>query len=285
MNTQASSLQPDAHLTPIFLGSAAFVFLNFGLPIYSRSLGANAVAIGGMYTAFTFTMLLLRPVVGWALDRFGRRWFFTSAFVFYCISMLVFSQSTTIIDFYIARALQGIGASLMWISARTMVGDLAQDSQRGRQMGRITVNSVRGSMVGAFYGFTLLGMMPVQQAWSLAFAGYSLAALVGLVLALLRVRETAPEPTGESSSRLVKRLKCLKPASVTDVLRKLSLRRLVRSLRCCRSESVNRVPFRLKTATSVNRLSPKGPFCGCSHRSSVPFDSFTAARNFSRASE
>ena len=195
MNNPHSTPRPDAHLIPIMLGSAAFIFLNFGLPIYTRSLGANAVAIGGMYTAFTVTMLLLRPLVGWALDHYGRRRFFVSAFVFYCISMAVFSQSTTLIDFYIARALQGVGASLMWISARTMVSDLVDGTQRGQQMGRITVNSVRGSMLGAFYGFTLLGMMPIQEAWSYAFAGYSVAALLGLILASRRVTETAPEPT------------------------------------------------------------------------------------------
>ncbi len=74
---QAKAEPAPTYLLPIFLGSASFVFLNFGLPIYTRSLGADAVAIGGMYTAFTFTMLLARPLVGWALDRYGRRWFFT----------------------------------------------------------------------------------------------------------------------------------------------------------------------------------------------------------------
>ena len=203
MNNPHSTPSPDAHLIPIMLGSAAFIFLNFGLPIYTRSLGANAVAIGGMYTAFTVTMLLLRPLVGWALDHYGRRKFFVSAFVFYCISMAVFSQSTTLIDFYIARALQGVGASLMWISARTMVSDLVDGTQRGQQMGRITVNSVRGSMLGAFYGFTLLGMMPIQEAWSYAFAGYSVAALLGLILASRRVTETAPEPTPSHTATAV----------------------------------------------------------------------------------
>ena len=74
------------YLTPVFLGSVAFVFLNFSLPIYTRGLGADAVAIGGMYTVFTLTMLVFRPVVGWALDRYGRRWFFTLAFLFYALA-------------------------------------------------------------------------------------------------------------------------------------------------------------------------------------------------------
>ena len=82
-----SDSSPKPYLLPVFLGSAPFVFINFGLPIYARALDANAVTIGGMYTAFMLTMLLVRPIVGWALDRFGRKWFFACAFLFYAGAM------------------------------------------------------------------------------------------------------------------------------------------------------------------------------------------------------
>ncbi len=180
------------YLTPVFLGSVAFVFLNFSLPIYTRGLGADAVQIGGMYTAFTLTMLVFRPVVGWALDRYGRRWFFTFAFLFYAFAMFAFSNAGSLIDFYVARFLQGIGASLMWVAARTIVADLTVDGDRGRQMGRLTSVSVQGSMMGAFYGFTLMSMFPLPKAWQLAFAGYAVTALAGFVVSILRFRETAP---------------------------------------------------------------------------------------------
>jgi hypothetical protein len=32
-------------------------------------------------------------------------------------------------------------------------------------MGRLTTSSVRGAMLGATYGLTLLGFMPMQDAW------------------------------------------------------------------------------------------------------------------------
>ena len=179
------------YLTPVFFGSVAFVFLNFGLPIYAKSLGADAVEIGGMYTAFTLTMLLIRPVVGWALDRYGRRWFFTFAFLFYALAMYTFSGANSLGDFYLARFLQGIGASLMWVSARTIIADLTTTGDRGRQMGRLTSVSVQGGMLGGFYGFTLIGMLPIAEAWQIAFAGYAVAALGGFVISVWRVKETA----------------------------------------------------------------------------------------------
>ncbi len=194
MKAENNSAGP--YLTPVFFGSTAFVFLNFGLPVRADDLGIDAVGIGGMYAVFTGTMLLLRPVVGYCLDRFGRRWFFSTAFLFYAAAMTQFATSTGIVDFYLARFLQGIGASLMWVSARTMIADLHAASERGMAMGRLTTTSVRGSMIGAIYGFTLLGFLPMQAAWSWGFGGYALCALAGLAWSLGRVHETRREESG-----------------------------------------------------------------------------------------
>jgi len=182
--------QNSNYLTAVFLGSTAFVFLNFGLPIRADDLGITAFGIGGMYAVFTGTMLLVRPLVGYCLDRFGRRWFFTFAFLFYTASMLVMAHSVGIADFYLARFLQGIGASLMWVSARTIVADLNASEGRGMAMGRLTTTSVRGSMVGAMYGFTLLGFMPMKAAWVWAFSGYALMAFAGWIWSVRAVKET-----------------------------------------------------------------------------------------------
>ncbi|NND82280.1 MAG: MFS transporter [Gammaproteobacteria bacterium] len=178
------------YLFAVFLGSSAFVFLNFGLPVRADDLGIDAVGIGGMYAVFTGTMLLVRPLVGYCLDRFGRRWFFTFAFVFYTASMTVMAHSVDIYDFYLARFLQGIGASLMWVSARTIIADLHADGGRGQAMGRLTTTSVRGSMLGAMFGFTLLGFMPMSKAWVWAFSGYALLALAGFIWSFYSVTET-----------------------------------------------------------------------------------------------
>jgi len=185
------------NLSPIFWGSSAFVFLNFALPLYTRELGADAIAIGGLYTAFTGSMLLFRPLIGIALDRFGRRWFFISAFLFFAISMLAFSQATGLIGMYVARFLQGIGASLMWVSARTIIADTSTRYERGKRMGMLAAKSVQGGMLGATYGFGLLAIMPMREAWPLAFAGYAVASLVAFLLSFGTV-ESLPKTDASS---------------------------------------------------------------------------------------
>ena len=63
---ESSSLQ-----WPILLGSLAFGILSFLLPVYGKRLGGSALGIGGLFSIFSITTVLVHPLVGWALDRFG----------------------------------------------------------------------------------------------------------------------------------------------------------------------------------------------------------------------
>ena len=203
-SSEGQAIHRPSYLYPVFFGSFSFVFLNFSLPIRADDLGIDAVGIGGMYAVFTGAMLLFRPIVGYCLDRLGRHIFFSSAFFFYVLAMLLFVQSNNIYDFYLARFLQGIGASLMWVSARTMTSDLNKAKSAGSAMGILTTTSVRGSMVGATYGFTLLGFLPMQSAWVWAFGGYALMSVVAFGFSL-KVKETSTRVFSTNSQDKINR--------------------------------------------------------------------------------
>ena len=56
----------------IFMLSLPFGILSFALPIYGKEIGADAVQIGLFLSAFSLMTVLLRPIVGAGLDRYGR---------------------------------------------------------------------------------------------------------------------------------------------------------------------------------------------------------------------
>ncbi len=189
--------EPAFLYRPILLASVSLGMLSILLPIYARQLGASATAIGGLFSVFTAVLLVVRPLTGWALDHYGRRPLLLLALFIYVVCMLVFGRSIDLPSLYAGRVLHGIGAAVMWLTLRTVVADIVPDQRRARIMGRLTEQSARGSMLGAFFGFTLLGFLPLAAAWQWSFLGYAVLSLVALVQTWYRVPETKSD--GEPS--------------------------------------------------------------------------------------
>ena len=176
----------------LFLWAFPFTFLMFGLPIYSKALGASALAIGGMFSTFTVATLMARPLVGWVVDRWGRKGVFVTALLIYAGAMAVYAFSASISGFYLANAIQGIGSALLWISANTMIADAVAPGQRGHALGSLDQNISRGGLVGVFAGFILISFLPETTAWPLVFSAYTLTTLAAALFSWRRLPETRP---------------------------------------------------------------------------------------------
>lgn len=179
---------------PILIVSLPFSFLMFTLPIYSKALGASALEIGGLYSVFTITLLLGRPLVGRALDLYGRRRFFIAALVGYAVTMAFFAFASNLVGLYLARFVQGIASSLMWITVYTMVADLSGPGERGQSIGRINEADARGEVIGVFVGYiiyrTIAGMSGEGNAWKITYLVFAALTLFGAWLAFTKVPET-----------------------------------------------------------------------------------------------
>lgn len=186
--------------TPLLLISFPSVFLTFSLPIFAKNMGASAVEIGALFSLFTVSLMVLRPLVGMGLDRYGRRPFFIAALFVYGTANLIFSVSHSLDWLYLARLVQGIGASLLFISVDTITADLTEPEVRAEAMGRNIEKLTRGGMYGAFLAFTLLGMLPLKEAWSASFVGFGLLALLSAGIAFRRLPETRPEQVIDTDS-------------------------------------------------------------------------------------
>jgi MFS family permease len=176
----------------LFLVSVPLFFINFAIPVQAKQLGANAIEIGALFSLFTVSLLVLRPLVGFALDHFGRKPFVVVAMAVYCLANSFYAFAADVDAMYVARLLQGIGASLLLISVDTITADLTVDSDRGMAMGRNIETQTRASLVGATIGFTLLGAMPLV-AWKYSFGLFALMAFAAIFVAFFRLPETRKE--------------------------------------------------------------------------------------------
>jgi MFS family permease len=196
----------------IFFVSLPFGILMFALPLVGREMGASALEIGGLFSVFALVLVVIRPLVGHGLDRFGRRPFLITGLLGYALANAGYALADNLWGLYAARLAQGLGSGLMWLAAYAIVADLAPAGHRGGRYGQIEEMASRGGIAGALVGFTLLGFFGrgdvetgLRGGWPILFGIYTVAALIGVGIAWRGVpetlqRSTAPESTAAGES-------------------------------------------------------------------------------------
>lgn len=176
----------------LLLVSLPFGVLNFVLPVYGKQIGASAVEIGLLFSVFSLMTVVLRPLVGAGLDRYGRRGFFIAGLAAYGLSMVAFAFSAALAGLIIARVLQGIASSLLWLAVNAIVADLAKAARRGVAFGHASQSSNQGAMIGTFICFSVLIPLGFESGWQPLFIGYAAVGGLAVLLAWQRMPETRP---------------------------------------------------------------------------------------------
>ena len=176
----------------IFMISLPFGILSFVLPIYGKEIGADAVQIGLFFSAFSLMTVLLRPIVGAGLDRYGRRPFFLVGLAGYGATMFAFAFSNQVLVILVARTFQGIASAFLWLAARAITADVAGADERGRAFGGVDQSSMQGALLGTFIGFSVLMPLGIGNGWRPLFIGYGVVSLIAALLAWRRLPETNP---------------------------------------------------------------------------------------------
>ena len=176
----------------VFMISLPFGILGFVLPIYGKAIGADAVQIGLFFSVFSLMTVLLRPIIGAGLDRYGRRPFLLAGLVGYAMTMFAFAFSDQVWIIVVARTLQGIASAFLWLAARAITADVAGADDRARSFGGIDQSATRGGILGTFIGFGVLFSLGIESGWNLLFIGYGVVGVAAAILAWRRLLETNP---------------------------------------------------------------------------------------------
>jgi DHA1 family multidrug resistance protein-like MFS transporter len=191
----------------VFWVSFPFGILSFVLPIYGKELGASAMQVGGFFSAISLVPLVVRPFLGRALDRWGRRPFLLLGLSGYAAATVLFCAADTVRLLTVARFVQGMGQAFLWITAYAVVADVARRTGRGQDFGSIDEAINRGALIGTTAGFTVIFALEGldlgwRQIWFWLFVAYTVPVLISLWIGWRGVGETLPgalETTGAST--------------------------------------------------------------------------------------
>ena len=122
----------------------------FLLPLLIKSLGGNEADIGLIMGASGFASVLMIPVVGSLVDRFGRKIFLVYGTIIMSIASLlyIFITDLSIPAFIFLRILQGVGFAFTFIAAQTIAVDIVPDERRAEGLGLFGVFTMTTHAIG-----------------------------------------------------------------------------------------------------------------------------------------
>lgn len=176
----------------LLLSSFPIGVLTLGIPIYGPSrLGLSATQVGTLLSVYALMTLIMRPLVGPAMDRFGRRRFFIAGVGLQLISSIFFALGSSYEWLFWGRVAQGIAAGMLWLSAYAITADLAAQGKHGNLFGSVEEMLARGGLYGGILGAPILLVTNFDQtAWTVMFIIYAGLNAFGLYIAIKNVPET-----------------------------------------------------------------------------------------------
>lgn len=156
--TEGSLLTFDFLLVTL---SGFIFFFNFHslllLPIHIKDLGGSETTIGFLMGTAGISTLVTTPAVGYLGDRLGKR-------VFVAAGLLILSLSTIALTtlhstgtvYFLLRLSHGFAFSLFFVSAGTIITDIAPEDKRAQAVGLYGVFTIINYALAPFFGRILI---------------------------------------------------------------------------------------------------------------------------------
>lgn len=118
------------------------------LPLIAAELDLSLAAIGGLVAIGTGADLLLFPVSGYLMDRFGRLHAIVPSFMLVTVGLVLLAYADTAVDIAVAGVVMGVGNGIGAGTMLTMASDLAPSEARGQVLSGLAVLQDTGSLLG-----------------------------------------------------------------------------------------------------------------------------------------
>lgn len=154
-----------------FLTRLGFGMVGFVLPLFAIYLGMSLVEVGMLYVFRTASILMIKPVMGWAADRFGAKRTLVFAVIMRCIVGFLFIFATLPWHLYAIRILSGAMTAARDPSASALIAEHGDK----KNMASTFAWYVTAREVGKSLGYGLCGLLIT------ATGGYRLVFIIAFI--------------------------------------------------------------------------------------------------------
>ncbi|HZP26368.1 MAG TPA: MFS transporter [Dehalococcoidia bacterium] len=175
----------------IFFAAFSFQILMPVIPLYLLHIGGKDSQVGLVMGVSAVASLLLRPLVGFSADRFGRKPLVILGPATYGICAVLYHFARSLPPLLLVRLINGVGLSANSTGLSTYVADIAPQARRAEAMGLFGASLNIASALGPLAGFWLSEAYSFDAVFLLSGVAAALAVLLGLQISERRVSDSS----------------------------------------------------------------------------------------------
>lgn len=173
----------------ILLINLFIAFLGIGLvipvlPTIMNELHLSGKMVGYLVAAFAMTQLLVSPIAGQWVDKYGRKRMIIIGLVIFSFSELLFGLGKVVEVLFVSRLLGGISAAFIMPAVTAFIADITTLATRSKAMGYMSAAISTGFIIGPGIGGFLAEIGP-----RVPFFAAAAVALIAAIISFLLLQE------------------------------------------------------------------------------------------------
>ncbi|PSQ40389.1 MFS transporter [Halobacteriales archaeon SW_12_71_31] len=153
-----------------FARSQAYSTILIALALYADLFQTSGTVEGLFGTAFALAQLVIVLPLGRFIDIGNSKRYLLAGLLLNIVVFVGFSLVGGVVDVLVVRVLQGVGASLLWLTGSAVVGEISPDDSRGLWLGSYNQVGAVSSLAGDVFGGLLLYVYGFQVTYAVLVA-------------------------------------------------------------------------------------------------------------------